>query len=176
MRRLILMRHAKAAKLGPTGNDRDRPLEERGRSDARQIGAYLKRKALVPDLALVSSATRTRETWDHLSTDWPRVAVEYHDDLYGAEAGELLTAVRAVAVQDPRRLLVLAHNPGLHEFALALTASAPAGTPLADHLPTAGVAVLDFTIDGWSDVSFRRGRLETFVTPRQLKDAAERPD
>lgn len=171
MRRLILMRHAKAARLGPTGNDRDRPLEERGRGDARQMGAYLERMALVPDLALVSTAIRTRETWDCLSADWPKVAVEYHDDLYGAEAGELLAAVRAVAVQDPQRLLVLGHNPGLHEFALALTASAAtaATTSLADHLPTAGVVVLDFAVDAWNDISFRRGHLETFVTPRPLK-------
>jgi len=178
MRRLILMRHAKAAKLGPTGSDRDRPLEDRGRSDARLIGDYLKREALLPDLALVSSSARTRETWDCLSEDWPEIAVEYHDELYAAEPGELLAAVRAAAMQKPRRLLVVGHNPGLHEFALALTASAPAkaGAALADHLPTAGVAVIDFSIKDWTDVSFRHGRLETFVTPRQLKDESGKDD
>jgi len=175
MRQLILMRHAKAVKQGPTGKDRDRPLDERGRSDARLIGDYLARKALLPELALVSSSTRTRETWDYLSKDWPTVAVEYHDELYGAEPGELLAAVRAAAVQNPRRLLVVAHNPGLHEFALALTASATAkaGAALADHLPTAGVAIIDFSIKTWSEASFRRGRLEAFVTPRLLKDAED---
>jgi phosphohistidine phosphatase len=174
MRRLILIRHAKAAKQGPTGKDRDRPLEERGRLDARDIGAYLQRHALLPDLALVSTAVRARETWDWLSADWPAVAVEHHDALYGADPGELLAAVRAAAVQDPHRLLVVAHNPGLHEFALALIANAPsaAGTALADHLPTAGVVVIDFATGAWNDVSFRRGRLEAFVTPRQLKDEA----
>ncbi len=172
MRRLILMRHAKAVKQGPTGKDRDRPLDERGRSDARLIGAYLKRKSLLPDLALVSPSARTRETFAFLSEDWPATAAEYHEELYGAEPGELLAAVRAASVQNPRRLLVVAHNPGLHEFALALTASAPipAGAALADNLPTAAVAVIDFTAKSWSDVSFRRGRLEAFVTPRQLKD------
>ncbi|MGO9357232.1 MAG: SixA phosphatase family protein [Xanthobacteraceae bacterium] len=173
MRRLILMRHAKAAKHGPTGKDRDRPLEERGRGDARDIGAYLRRQAMLPDLALVSTAVRTRETWDCLSADWPAVAVEHHDALYGADPAELLAAVRATTVQDPHRLLVLAHNPGLHEFALALVASASgaAGAELADHLPTAGVVVIDFAVRGWNEVTFRRGRLEAFVTPRQLKDA-----
>lgn len=175
MRQLILMRHAKAVREGPTGKDRDRPLEERGRRDARLIGDYFKREALLPDLALVSSSTRTRETWHFLSSDWPAVAVEFHDELYGAEPGELLAAVRAAAVQDPKRLLVVAHNPGLHEFALALTAGAPAkeAAELAEHLPTAGVAVIGFAIDAWGDVSFRRGRLEAFVTPRLLKDAGD---
>lgn len=173
MRRLILMRHAKAVKQGPTGKDRDRPLDDRGRSDAGLIGGYLKSQALVPDLALVSAATRTRETWEHLSADWPAVKVELHDELYGAEAGELLRAVRAASVQNPRRLLVLAHNPGLHEFALALSANTrlAQSAGLVDHLPTAGVAVIDFTVEAWDDVSFRRGKLEAFVTPKQLKDS-----
>jgi phosphohistidine phosphatase len=172
MRRLLLMRHAKAAKQGPTGRDRDRPLEPRGRSDAEQIGAYLHRRALVPDLALVSTALRARETWDHLSAGWPHVTVEHRDDLYNADPGDLLAAVRAAA-QDAQRILLLAHNPGLHEFALALTSSAhtPAAAALADHLPTGAVVVIDFTVRSWNEISFRRGRLDSFISPRQLKDA-----
>jgi phosphohistidine phosphatase len=175
MRRLILMRHAKAAKLSPDGKDRDRALEERGRQDAHDVGAYLRHQGLVPDLALVSTAVRARQTWDWVSKDWPTVATEHHDALYGADPGELLAAVRAVSVQDPHRLLVVAHNPGLHEFALALIANAAgsAGAELADHLPTAGVVVIDFAVESWSNVSFRRGRLADFLTPRHLKDAGE---
>jgi len=45
----------------------------------------------------------------------------------------------------------------------------PAARPLADNLPTSGLAVLDFAADDWSDVAFRRGRLALFVTPRLLK-------
>jgi phosphohistidine phosphatase len=171
MRRLLLMRHAKAAKQGPTGKDRDRPLEPRGRSDAEEIGAYLRRHALVPDLALVSTAVRARETWDHVSADWPPVAVEHRDDLYNADPSDLLAVVRAAAALDPQRMLVLAHNPGLHEFALALSQNVhtPAGAALADHLPTGAVAIIDFTVRSWSDVSFRRGRLDSFVSPKQLQ-------
>jgi phosphohistidine phosphatase len=173
MRRLLLMRHAKAAKQGPTGRDRDRPLEPRGRSDAELIGAYLQRHALVPDLALVSTALRARETWDHVSAGWPRIAVEHRDDLYNADPGDLLAAVRAAAAQDPQRILVLAHNPGLHEFALALTPGAhtPAAAALADHFPTGAVVVIDFTVRSWNEISFRRGRLDSFISPKQLKDA-----
>jgi phosphohistidine phosphatase len=172
MRRLLLLRHAKAVKQSPSGKDRDRALEPRGHDDARMIGAWLQQHKMVPDLALVSTAVRTRETWDSVSAGWPTVEIDLQDALYGADPGELLRAVRIAAGRDPRRLMVIAHNPGLHEFALALTASVntKTGTELADHLPTAGLAILDFAIDSWSDVSFRRGRLEDFVTPRHLKD------
>ena len=40
---------------------------------------------------------------------------------------------------------------------------------LADNLPTSGLAVIDFDIEHWGDVAFRRGRLELFVSPKLLK-------
>ncbi len=174
MRRLILMRHAKTEKDSPTGKDRDRRLDERGRSEAQETGIYLSRQKLLPDLALVSTATRARQTWDDLSAGWPATMVEHLDDLYSADSGDLLRIVRAAGGGDPQRLLVIAHNPGLHEFALALVAggSLPAGKALMDNLPTSGVAVIDFAIEGWDHVSFRRGQLERFVSPRLLKEAS----
>ena len=43
---------------------------------------------------------------------------------------------------------------------------------LADNLPTSGLAVFDFATDDWNDVSFRRGRLVLFVSPKLLKQAS----
>ena len=62
--RLMLLRHAKAEKAEGAMRDRDRRLNERGRSDASLIGAYLAHHELVPDLAVVSAAQRTRESWE----------------------------------------------------------------------------------------------------------------
>ena len=63
MRRLLLLRHAKAERSQPGGRDHDRILSKRGRNDAAAVGAYLVRHRLVPDRALVSTSARTRETW-----------------------------------------------------------------------------------------------------------------
>src|SRR5580704_8324855 len=63
MRRLMLLRHAKTERAQPGERDRDRKLTKRGRNDAPLIGAYMARHGLVPDLALVSPATRAQETW-----------------------------------------------------------------------------------------------------------------
>ena len=63
MRRLLLLRHAKTERAAPGQRDRDRKLTERGRTDAPVIGAYLVRHDFVPDLAIVSPATRAAETW-----------------------------------------------------------------------------------------------------------------
>ena len=77
-------------------------------------------------------------------------------------------------MSDPKRLMLVGHNPGMHELALALAGSgdAAARKALADNLPTAGLAVFDFATNDWTDVAFRRGRLVLFVTPKLLKQAS----
>ena len=64
MRRLMLLRHANTERAEPGQRDRDRKLLKRGRADAPVLGAYMSHHDLIPDLALVSPATRARETWD----------------------------------------------------------------------------------------------------------------
>ena len=68
MRRLLLLRHAKAERSQPGGRDHDRILSKRGRNDAAAVGGYPVRHKLVPDRALVSTSARTRETWDLVAT------------------------------------------------------------------------------------------------------------
>jgi phosphohistidine phosphatase len=177
MRRLLLMRHAKTEKDGPTGKDRDRRLDDRGRADAEQMGFWLAQQHLLPGLALVSTAVRARQTWDAVSKVWlktsPPIEVDHLDELYSADPGDLVRIIRAANGENPQPLLVIAHNPGLHELALALIASgnAAARQALLENLPTSGVTIIDFAIDDWNDMSFRRGRLERFVSPRLLKEA-----
>jgi len=101
----------------------------------------------------------------------PEPVVELMPDLYGAEPAQLLQIIRSASEPDPHVLMLVGHNPGLHELALALAAGGEAAgrKALADNLPTSGLAVFDFEIDDWSDVSFRRGRLVLFVSPKLLK-------
>jgi len=83
--------------------------------------------------------------------------------------------IRDASGPDPQRLMLVGHNPGIHELALALAGSGdPAGrNALAGNLPTSGLAVFDFAIDDWSEVAFRRGRLVLFVSPKLLKQASD---
>jgi phosphohistidine phosphatase len=176
MRRLILLRHAKTERESPSGQDRDRRLDARGRNDAPIIGHYLAEQRLVPDLALVSPAARTRETWELLASALePAPAVDIVDGLYGADASELLQLIRMASGRstdgDLKSIMVVAHNPGLHELSLGLIGKAKAADreALEDNLPTSGLAVFKFAIDDWNDVSVRRGTLDRFVSPRLLR-------
>lgn len=172
MRRLILLRHAKTERDAPSGKDQDRRLDERGRHDGAEIGRWLALRDYRPDLVLVSTATRTQETWELLRAAMPSAKAKHLPELYGADISELLKIIHAVADADPQCLLIIAHNPGLHELTLGLVGSGDAAgqRALAVNLPTSGVAVIDFKTDDWDDIGFRGGRLERFASPKLLRE------
>jgi phosphohistidine phosphatase len=179
MRRLMLLRHAKTEHEASSGRDQDRQLDKRGRHDAAEIGGWIGHHPPFPDCVLVSHAIRAHQTWEiaweAMKDLTPEPQVELLPELYGADAAELLQIIRAASETDPRRLLLVGHNPGMHELALALAGSGdPAGrAALADNLPTSGLAIFDFNSDDWADVAFRRGRLVLFVSPKLLKHASD---
>ena len=172
MRRLILLRHAKTEHSAPSGRDVDRRLDKRGTQDAHDVGQWLARNSFTPDLAWVSTAHRAQQTWDILAKSFTTTRVEHRDELYSADAGDLLTMIHAAGIADPKVLMIVAHNPSMHELGLALIAAGEmAGRQaLAANLPTTGVIVIDFTVEDWSDVGFRKGSLERFVSPKLLKE------
>ncbi len=178
MRRLMLLRHAKTENDAPSGRDQDRRLDCRGHKDAAEIGGWIGRHPPFPDSVLVSQAVRAHQTWE---VAWeamkqlaPEPQVELVAELYGADPLQLLETIRSAAGTDPKRLMLVGHNPGMHELALALAGSGDAAgrKALADNLPTSGLAVFDFDIDDWGGVAFRRGRLVLFVSPKLLKQTS----
>jgi phosphohistidine phosphatase len=179
MRRLMLLRHAKTETDAPSGQDHDRRLDDRGRSDAGEIGHWIARNPPFPNLVLVSSAVRTLQTWDlvweEMKDRVPEPGVETLDELYGAEPTQLLKTVRMASRADPKRLMLIGHNPGMHELALMLAGSGDkaARKALEDNLPTSGLAILDFDTSDWTDVSFRRGKLALFLSPKLLRQMSK---
>ena len=182
MRRLMLLRHAKTEHAAPSGHDQDRRLDERGRLDAAAIGTWIGRHPPLPDAVLVSTAVRAQQTWEIVrqalqdaAKDFAPPQVEFLSELYGADPAQLLQIIRMAEATDPKRLMVIGHNPGMHELALMLAGSgdAAAKKSLEHNLPTAGLAIMYFAVDDWNDVAFRRGKLVRFTSPKLLKQALD---
>ena len=174
MRRLMLLRHAKTERAEPSERDRDRKLTKRGRGDAPVIGAYMAHHDSVPDLALVSPAERARETWSLVAAAFdkpPRTEID--DRIYNASPRKLLELVSEP--RKARKLLIIGHNPSLHEFALQLAASGniEAREQLRENLPTSGLVVMELPINEWPLARSHAARLERFVTPRLIAAATE---
>ncbi len=172
MRQLLLLRHAKSSWDDRAMPDHARPLNARGQAAARAMRDAMAQLDLCPDLVLVSTARRTRDTAAALEP-WPATPrVEASDDLYLASAATLLDALQAVAPA-VRSVILIGHNPGLHELAMtligahAMTLANPDMRRLSDGYPSG--ALSEFAVDGpWDTLDEGGGRLVRFLCPRDL--------
>ncbi len=174
MRRLMLLRHAKTERAAPGERDRDRKLMKRGRADAPTIGAYMARHGLIPDLAVVSPAKRAQETWALVAGAFAKAPRMVSDErIYNANPYELIGVIGEK--RKAQTLVVVGHNPGLHDLAMQLIASGDVEMreQLNEKLPTSGLVVIDLPVNDWSLLRPHAGRLERFVSPRLIAAATE---
>lgn len=163
MKRLHLLRHAKSSWDDPGLADHERPLAPRGEKAVLRIAEHVRSEKIAPELVLCSTALRARQT---LAALLPVLAgdveIRVEAALYGAGVDEVLARLREVddAVGS---VLVVGHNPTLHELALALTGR---GDALA-HFPTGALASLAFTAP-WAELAAGAAELEGFIVPREL--------
>lgn len=167
MKRLYLLRHAKAEEGAPTQSDADRALTGRGRRASESVGELLGARGEPIQLVLCSPSLRTRETLErvlpHLS---PAPRVLFEPGLYLAGCDALLKRIRALPDSVERALLV-GHNPGIAELALRLARKGPdkQRARMAEKFPTAALAI--FRLSAWGEAP-EGGRLDEFVRPREL--------
>jgi len=166
---LLLIRHAKSSWDDPQLDDHERPLAERGERAALVVGQYLLQRGLRPDLILSSTAARTRQTADLILSRIGTAPLRFERRLYLAESEALLDCARATSAEIAS-LAMIGHNPGLHDFARNLAAAKDGSgvERLNKKLPTAGLAVFRFDIDHWRALDFGAGRLDRFVTVKEL--------
>ena len=160
MRRLILMRHGEAERPHAGLEDFDRALDEEGRAESRRMGQALAKAGFTPDLALVSASRRTLETWAGAASAFSGdIAVEQRRGLYAASVATLSASV-AEASGRADAIMLVGHNPGIHQYAAHLALQA--GAPALDRFPTGSAAVFGFDDDG-------APRLERALMARDLR-------
>lgn len=176
MRKLMLLRHAKAEIGSLAIPDLDRQLIARGRKAAARMAHYLASEALIPDYVISSSSARTRETLSIMQPmlrpdGVPDAAIAYEPLIYEAPYERILHVIHR-APNNANLLMVVGHNPGLEDLvdALMMTADKDAEQKLRAKFPTCALAVLTFPALLWEDVAEQTGHLERFITPRALAD------
>lgn len=149
MRRLILMRHGEAERPSVGLEDFDRALDAEGRAESRRMGRALATAGLAPEFGLVSSSRRTVETWRAAAEAFGRNVKSHRDKrLYGATAPQIAQVVAEYASRG-ETLMVVGHNPGIHQYAIHLARQAgKAGGELFEKFPTGSAAVFAVDADG----------------------------
>lgn len=176
MKRLLLLRHAKAVAGNAKSGDHARALNERGRIDAPRVAIAMQHKGYAPDYVLCSTSKRTTETWELLAPELDsKPEVRFSDGFYLASAKSIVQALRGVG-EAWDVVLVIGHNPGLEECALLLARKSRSEDErrrfdmLSEKFPTAALAVLDFEIQSWTELAPETGRLVDFIRPKELTD------
>ena len=168
LRRLVIMRHAKSD-WPPGVADHDRRLNDRGRREAPLAGAWLREHALMPDLIVCSSAVRTRQTGELVCAALGDAAPspQFDDALYGASAPRMLAIINHVP-DTVQTLLVVAHMPGVQEFAMQVAShdsDQDAYQRAAEHVSTSSLMVFE-TLKPWAELDGYDARLVNFVKRR----------
>ena len=169
MRTLYVLRHAKSDWGDSSLRDFDRPLNSRGWKAAMAMGREMRERGFSPDLVLVSPAVRTTETLARVEEGFGEsFKSESIRGIYLAETETLIDLVRG-APTEAGQLMIVGHNPGMHEIVLMLTAGPQElRNDAASKFPTAALAEISFDVGDWTDVTRGSGRIRSFVKPRDL--------
>lgn len=171
MLELALLRHAKSDWENPGTSDFDRPLNSRGIQAAARMGKHLRERGFFPDRILCSPARRACETLEHLGRRFNEMSqIDCPEDLYLAAPETLFSRIGEMG--GVGSLLVIAHNPGLEDFARGLAGrvagSSRAQTTLAAGFVTAALAIFEIDTESFSMIRDQDARLVHMVTPRGL--------
>lgn len=164
MKTLLLMRHAKSSRDDPSLSDHDRPLNERGKSDAPRMGRLLRNEGLTPDLIISSSAARALATAVAVGEEchYTDVGVRVAAKLYPGDSPSYVEVLREIP-EEFHRVLVVGHNPAIETFLSEMVQA-------DEDLPTSAVAVVQLPIERWKTFPAKpRGVLKTVWRPRDIE-------
>jgi phosphohistidine phosphatase len=171
---LYLLRHAKAETGSATLDDHERGINQQGLDACVVIGKYITEAGISPDLVLCSTAKRAKTTWALVREASKNTSKqEFTDMLYLASANEVVKQLMCLP-ESIHSVMVVGHNPGLHQLSLDLSKKADDATidRLMLKFPTCALATIDLGETSWEGMAQAHGSLKAFVTPRFLTESA----
>jgi phosphohistidine phosphatase len=164
MKILFLMRHAQAEKAF-LKSDFEREIEACGIEACNIVGDYLRKIDRVPEVILCSTATRTKQTAEHLTKHLQKeIPTEFINNLYLSEPQTILEELAFLSA-DINSAMVIAHNPGILQTYLELCAEHNDKDDIDEMMPTCGVVIFQLDIDTWDQVTPTRCKLVSFFKP-----------
>ena len=168
MKRLYLIRHAKSSWDHPGLHDEERPLNDRGVSDAPFMANWLVKTIEMPDLIAASAAKRASQTAVFFAKAFhiPEQDIRVEPRIYEASVPTLLR-ITGFFPDSFDRILLIGHNPGMSGYVRYLTGRS------ADEMSTCSIAAIALDISSWQEITSGAGRLEFLVHPKSLQSATK---
>lgn len=161
------MRHAKSSWDNPSIKDMNRPLNNRGKTDALAMAKWLKEQNHRPDQIFCSPALRTRQTAQPLQNTFGFADefISYEDEMYFSGDDAYLNLIQSAA-ESSSVILLIGHNP-MTESVIGLLSS----TPVMKPIKTATIAHLSADTDEWSNIRHHSCRVDWLYGPKDLPES-----
>lgn len=145
MKTIFIIRHAKSDQCF-LGNDFERPLNERGRSDAPVMAKRLLNKNYKIDALVSSPAIRAKQTAEFFAEGLgsQKREITFISALYHAPAEVFFETIGGLP-DSLQTVALFSHNPGITHFVNSLNSGAR-----IDNMPTCGIFAVSADTDGWS--------------------------
>ena len=155
MKTVFFLRHATSPQHIPL-SDVDRPLDEQGREEAKEVATYFQTNALTVDLVLCSIALRAQETLEPLRSVLSTSSIEIAEEFYNISEEKILEILLSIP-EDNSSILYIGHNPGIAFSILKFSDFFPEF--LQRSIVPATLVELQFTSETWQDIGWKRGKV-----------------
>ncbi|MBX9808208.1 MAG: histidine phosphatase family protein [Flavobacteriaceae bacterium] len=161
MKNLILIRHAKSSWEAPL-KDIDRPLDQRGISDAHLVAINCLKFIPLQSVICCSSAKRTQETALIFAQNilYPIESIIFKEELYTFDENQLEKVIKSFS-NDLENVILFGHNEAITNFVNKF------GDIFVSNVPTAGFVWLQFDTDSWDKI--KNGKTKKTIFPKNLK-------
>lgn len=164
MKRIIIFRHAKSSWNNSSLNDHERPLIKRGINAAHEMGKFIKKENLIPDIIFCSTAERAKQTLELASSEFDKeIETIYKKEIYTDGLNYAISNVKNL----PEKLdsvMFVGHSPDCKILTTHFT-----GNPFPyPKFSTAGIVVIEFDVNTWNKVKKDKGKLKLFQSPKML--------
>jgi phosphohistidine phosphatase len=161
MKRLILMRHAKAEQGNFETFDFNRKLADKGKIDANSAAKVLKTHLQKIDLIVTSSSKRTAKTAKIVAEnfDIDKKEIVFVDELYEAETNAYIHVIRNLSDLDANTVLLVGHNPTIGAMAAIMS-----DFKIQEFKP-GSFAVFQIPLDTWKLFKIEESKLELSHKP-----------
>ena len=158
---IIIFRHGKSDWNAVYGKDHDRPLSKRGINASKKMGIFLKNKDQIPDIVISSSAERAKTTAELAIKAGNWNSNFYIDErIYGRSSDFLLELTKLIDDKH-KSICFVGHEPTCSSF-ISLS------TFHSARFKTASMAKINFSSNSWSEITFGKGKLEWFISPKEI--------
>ena len=161
MKTIYIVRHAKSSWNYTGIEDIDRPLKNRGITDAHLISKKLCKKIAKPDIFLSSSANRALHTAMIFAENFnfPLSNFVIKKSLYSFSDGYLVKTI--MALDDALdTAIIFSHDHGINTFVNKY------GDQDIPHVPTAGIIGIEFNTAHWKSIKQKKGKTVLVEFPK----------